>query len=350
MLWTNDDRPIAANLARDTLATREMAEERWEAMRSYGRIEDRITWLPLDAVRIGLRENNPEQEKWNGRVLTSMARSDMLRLVGFRRDDDGRMWIGVNLLRHDLSAGGAWEAVERMRAANRDASAVSLRGVLDFAESGAICENLERSYTIHDPERLTDMLIATRMCGGCAGCSPPGLPVVLPFLIPPPATSGAPDGARPPIRDLAKGEPGLAMAVQHADDGWPRDYGRLIEGAPACGIRQIFATTKVLAQRQVVRGLRNAVARYGVDAAFVTDLGEDPFEAIRHAHRLPSLLLYDPTNLATTSSPCSPHCPRRPVSLWRRWFRLRRPRGSVLHDGGRTAPRRADRGAARRGV
>ena len=44
----------------------------------------------------------------------------------------------------------------------------------------------------------------------------------------------------------------------------------------------------------VVRGLRNAVARYGVDAAFVTDLGEDPFEAIRHAHRLPSLLLFDP--------------------------------------------------------
>ena len=148
-------------------------------MRSYGRIEDRITWLPLDAVRIGLRENNPEQEKWNGRVLTSMARSDMLRLVGFRRDDDGRMWIGVNLLRHDLSAGGAWEAVERMRAANRDASAVSLRGVLDFA---GVRSDLRKPGTLlHDPrsrapDRHAD---CDENVWRGAGCSPPGLPVVL---------------------------------------------------------------------------------------------------------------------------------------------------------------------------
>jgi len=296
MLWTHDDESVARALSEESLVTVDMARKRWRTMIVDSASEDRTIWLPMDALRMKLLRHSRANEEWNTRTLASMARSELLRLVGARRVDDRSLELGVELLRSDLESETAWDGFDRMRQESRVASRDSLNQVLAFARGGGICDALRDAYSVHSPERITADLVAHQACGGCAACSPPGLVPTLP--LPLPFASVAPaEGADAPQQNLTAlpTTDGAVLALQHGTADWPRTYRRLIESAGARGIRQIVTTPAVLAQRDVERGLRNAVSSYGVNAPFVTQLAEDPLGDLAYAARVTTLLLLAPT-------------------------------------------------------
>jgi hypothetical protein len=259
-------------------------------MHRDGTPENGVLWLSMTALRIGLMWDSPENERWNARTLTSMARAGMLRLVGTRRSDDQTLELGVVLLRHDLETDAAWADFESMRAETAADSAANLGRVLKFAEGEGICYALQEAYSVYDPEHITADLVAHHVCGGCAACLPPGLAPTLPLPIP--STQGW-DTPADSFTTLV-GEPGVALCLEQQDSLWPRRLARLIEAASSAGVRQLIATSPVLGQAEVQRAIRTTVAVHGSKAPFVTRLPDTGWEHVNYLSRVPSLLLVDP--------------------------------------------------------
>ncbi len=289
LLWTSDDQSVAESLSTKRIIGVPLARQRWSAMLKTARLEEGIEWVDAEVLRIGLFEESSENEKWNSRTLASMARTGLIRLVGFRRSDDGRTAIGVQLVRHDLAAEPPWTRFEAMRMRSRRASETSLQMVLEIARGGGVCDALEELYSVQDPERLTADLVAHHTCGGCPGCAPPRLVPTPPLPIPTRRRSVV-DGR---LHRLA-GEKGVVLALQPPTPNWARSYASLIQPASAAGVHHLICTETVLRAREVARALRQVVASERMTAPLTTVLGCDPEDDLAYLTDDPTLLLLSP--------------------------------------------------------
>ena len=289
LLWTKEDEGVARSLSADRVISVDLARKRWAAMNRSAEREDDTLWIPLRALRIGLDDDSDENERWNSRTLSSMARAGFIRLVGSRRDDEQGSAIGVLCLRGDLETDEPWEVFEAMRNAIQSRNRNSLGAVRNVAKSGRVCDALLPAYTVQNPGRMTAALVAHDTCGGCKACSPPRPEPVAPLCVDRPT---APTETAPSVAALLD-DSGCAFAVSTADRGSGRDLGRLIATGVDVGIRQVVVDESVAALRPVKRALEDAVLRYSLAAPLLTVLSEPPGDCadLDSLPRVPSLLL-----------------------------------------------------------
>jgi hypothetical protein len=292
LLWTGSDQDTARSLSDHRVIGVPLARERWAAMRRAAHTEGDTTWVPLRALRIGLREETDENERWNSRTLASMARAGFIELVGSRREE-AATFIGVHVRRGDLGADAAWQEFEAMRRRVRDDSRHSLERVVRLAIDGRVCEALVPVYTVQDPKRLTADLVVHDTCGGCAFCFPPRPVPVAPLPVDRPGA----DPAVPTALDkLPRQEERVSFAVVDDDSRWRRDAGRLITTASRGGIRQLVGAKSSLQLVTVQRALDELVSSIGTAAPLVTEIPSPPGgdDGLEWLPLVPTLLLLDP--------------------------------------------------------
>ncbi len=289
MLWTHSDAAVARSVGTVKLIGVQRARQHWQGMVRDAETRDGLLWIPLASLRIGLIEHSDENERWNSRTLSSMARAGFIQLVGTTRTEANSVMIAVRLLRHDLEAFQAWEDFEQMRQRTYQGVNERLQAVLQVAHTGHVCVALEALYTFVAPDVLSQPITAHYACGGCAACHS-DCPVPTPPLpLRPSPVARAPT---PELDQLT--EPlGAAIAVSDGDPGWEREYGRLVVAAHRLGVRSLVCPQSVRQAREITRALRDLVLSVALDAPLLTELSE----ALNEPEYLPStptLLLLDP--------------------------------------------------------
>jgi len=162
-------------------------------MRSMGngRIELRIDVAP-GGVGEDLDMVGERNADWNARVLTVMARSGMVRLVGQRREQEtDKTFIVVQTLIEGLDNREAWESFEQLRHDIRENNRESLAAMLKYLKGKTCPQELLRScYTITWNGQTH---VPSRDCGGCPTCGARPLGVAPPIDFPVPVMPwGAP--------------------------------------------------------------------------------------------------------------------------------------------------------------
>jgi ATP-dependent DNA helicase RecQ len=289
MLWTRSDAELARRVGAVKLIGVDLARKHWRGMVRDAESRDGLLWIPLASLRIGLIERSDENERWNSRTLSSMARAGFIQLVGTTRSEGNGVMIAVRLLRHDLEAVQTWDDFEQMRQRTYQGVNERLQAVLQVARSGHVCDALEALYTFVAPDVLPQPITAHYACGGCAACQPPRPVPTPPLPLRPIRVARA---ATPELDQLTELS-GAAIAVSDARPDWARDYGRLVEAAHRLGVRSLVCPPSVRHAREVSRALRDLVLSASLDAPLLTELSE----ALNEPEYLPSaptLLLLDP--------------------------------------------------------
>jgi superfamily II DNA/RNA helicase len=292
MLWTRTDEEVADHVSADRLIDVPLGRQRWDAMRRESQFVDGIMWVPLNALRIGLPEHSEQNERWNSRTLSAMARSGFIRLVGAKRSD-GRDLLGVETLRDDLAAAATWDEFKTIRQQSMTLTHRRLEAVKRIATTGEVCDVLREIYTVHAPSEITADLVAHQVCGGCAACAPPR-PVPtppLPIAHPP----GDPDAA-PCLRGLADPS-GVVIAVSDGAGNWRRDFRRLLSVAHEAGVKQLICPEEIARGRDLETALDGFVSREGTSAPLLTLLPIRMWDGLEYLPDVPALLLLDPREI-----------------------------------------------------
>ena len=290
MIWTPSDADLARRVGEVKLIGVKRAREHWQGMLRDAETRDALLWIPLASLRIGLIERSDENERWNSRTLSSMARAGFIQLVGTTRTDAHGVQIAVRLLRHDLEALKTWEEdFEQMRQRTYQGVKERFQAVLQVARTGHVCDALEALYTFAAPDVVQQPITAHYACGGCAACHP-DRPVPTPPL--PLRPSRVARAATPELDRLTEPS-GAAIAVSGAEPGWARDYARLVVAAHQLGVRSLVCPPTVGQAREVNHALRDLVLRGALDAPLLTELSEAVNEA-EYLPTTPTLLLLDP--------------------------------------------------------
>jgi superfamily II DNA helicase RecQ len=290
MLWTPSDADVARSVGKVKLIGVELARKHWQGMLRDAETRDELLWVPLSSLRIGLPERSDENERWNSRTLSSMARAGFIQLVGTTRTEAHGVVLAIRLLRHDLEAPNTWDAFEQMRKRTYQGVEERLEAVLEVARTGHVCDALEALYTFVAPSVLPQPITAHYACGGCAACRF-DCPVPTPPLPLRPGRVGrAPTTS---CLDQLTEPSGKAIAVSGANSGWERDYGRLVVAAHRLGVRSLVCPPSVRQAREVRRAMRDLVLSAGLDAPLLTELSEALNEP-EYLPSMPTLLLLDP--------------------------------------------------------
>lgn len=324
LLWEPEDIDVATALNEEKLITVALARDRWAAMIAASAEEAGIVWVPLDALRIGLLDPSQENKKWNARTLALMARTGLVTIIGARHDD-GRHFIGVRLLRHDLRAGGAWSQVEAFRAASRLNRRQQLERVLGIANGAPVCEEFRETYDVGPSARRTALLVVDDACGGCAGCREQGgpLPATPPLTVPPPPVD---DPLPEELRGFVQGRE-FVLVTDDGGEAWERRYARAIGYLCRLGIRHVVCSPSLASLRPVARQFDELVLELGLSAPMWTEPAE-LLEGSATLAALPTLLLIGPTEardaanrlLLTSRALPRPHIAVLPAGLksWER--------------------------------
>jgi superfamily II DNA helicase RecQ len=289
MLWTPSDADVARRVGEVKLIGVTRARQHWQGMLRDAEARDGLRWIPLASLRIGLIEHSDENERWNSRTLSSMARAGFIELVGTTRTEANGVLIAARLLRHDLEALQAWEDFERMRQRTYQGVKEQLQAVGQVARTGRVCDALEALYSFVAPDALPQAITAHYACGGCAACHP-DCPVATPPLpLRPTRVARAPT---PGLNQLTE-RSGAAIAVSDGGPGWARDYGRLIAATHRLGVRSLVCPPTVGQAQEVRRALRDLVLSAALDAPLLTGLSEALNEP-EYLPWAPTLLLFDP--------------------------------------------------------
>lgn len=293
MLWTRQDEDVAASLNEARLITVPRARQRWQAMKALAREDGDTTWLPLDALRIGLFEESDENRRWNSRTLAAMSRAGMVSLTGSKRDGE-RTLIGARLLRHDLELDTAWGQMEIMRQRTRSARRAQLQSVRTIARGGSVCDQLAATYTVSSTGAITTPLTVEEACGGCAGCqgSYNNWLMYHPLPLPPPNLE---EDLPPRISMIMRGR-AFVPILDAADGHWQRRYALALGALSRAGVRHLVCRRGLTAERPIRRALLEVVAELGALAPMVTDPTEFLDPTLRLAD-LPVLILVDPEHL-----------------------------------------------------
>lgn len=289
MLWTSSDADVARRVGEVKLIGVMRARQHWQGMVRDAEARDGLLWIPLASLRIGLIERSEENERWNSRTLSSMARAGFVQLVGTTRSEANGVVIAVRLVRHDLEAIQTWEDFEQMRSRAYQAVKERLQAVMQVARTGKVCDALEALYTFVAPGVLAQPITAHYACGGCAACHP-DCPVPTPPLpLRPIRVARAPT----PELDQLTDPSGAAIAVGDGGPTWARDYGRLVVAAHRLGVRSLVCPRRAREAIEVRRALRELVLSVALDSPFVTELSEALNEP-EYLPLVPTLLLLDP--------------------------------------------------------
>ena len=289
MLWTPSDVDVARKVGQIKLIGVELARKHWQGMLRDAETRDELLWIPLASLRIGLPERSDENERWNSRTLSSMARAGFIQLVGTTRVEAKGVVIAVRLLRHDLEAPQSWKDFQDMRQRTYQGVNERLEAVLQVARTGHVCDALEALYTFVAPDVLPQPITAHYACGGCAACNPERPVPTPPLPIRPNRVARTPT---PKLDELTEPS-GALIAVSDASPGWARDYGRLVVAAHRLGVRSLVCPPTVGQAREVNRALGDLVLSAALDAPLLTEFSE----ALNEPEYLPSaptLLLLDP--------------------------------------------------------
>ena len=229
--------------------------------------DERVLWVPLTALRIGLPNHSGENERWNSRTLSSLALAGFLDLVGLREDDE-RAWVGVRARRRDLGAPATWKEFADVRArrlADRKATLATIRQV---ARDGRVCEALVQHYSARDAPALAALEVQLQ-CGGCRACAPPRLPATLPMPLPL-APVAADDGSA--LNRVTTTEHAFCDAVDNANFG--RSAASFLETLFGLGVRQVVLDRALLDDRRIRRVLTGEVRQRPGDPLFVEAIDE----------------------------------------------------------------------------
>ena len=264
------DERTALAVGTEILIGPHLGRERWEALVRAAEVDDtdeRVLWVPLTALRIGLPNHSGENERWNSRTLSSLALAGFLDLVGLREDDE-RAWVGVRARRHDLGAPATWKEFDGVRTRRLSDRAATLARMKQVARDGRVCEALVQHYSARDAPALGALEVQLQ-CGGCRACAPPRLPPTLPMPLPIAAVA-ADDGSA--LRRVTTTE--LAFCDAEGPD-FERSAARFLQAALFRGVRQVVLDRTLLDSRRIRRGLAEEVRRRPGDPLFVEAI-DDP--------------------------------------------------------------------------
>lgn len=297
LLWTPADEDIARSLNENKLITTELARQRWQAMRARATEVDDTLSIPLNALRIGLLDDSEENEKWNARTLSLMARSGLLRMSGVRRIEEGAAATQVatiRLLRHDLSVEAGWQSFNETRSQTLVSRRQQLQAMRMIANGGPVCDALRDVYTVEQSATLTATLLPDDSCGGCPGCRSFRnlLAVATPSVIPPPPVPSGVLSARV-RRVLQQGSTLLVSSTQ--DEMIDRQYGIAITELCRGGVRHLICSRRVASGRAVARSLATLVLE-GLQAAPLVTTIEEFADGRPQLAPLATLVIVEPTD------------------------------------------------------
>jgi ATP-dependent DNA helicase RecQ len=181
VVWTDDDWRPAAAMASPTFIGIDRGLQRWKAMffddhrmvLGDDRYTLRVTQPPgTNSGDIDM--DNEENEKWNRRTLTLMARAGLIEVGGDRDEQDGegtkadsRDTMTIRVLRSGLDRIETWQAhVEGRRQELSRNYKKNVHGMKEILKAGRCV-----SYVLQDCYRSERYEVpVVRACGGCAYC------------------------------------------------------------------------------------------------------------------------------------------------------------------------------------
>ena len=132
----DDDEALARRLASGSWITREKAQKRWQAIRTWGETNGGLKWadsrkrmtVNLDAVREGLPgESSDYNRLWNMSVLNLLQRAGVIEITGVSAPDKEIVSWQVDILHDSVLRDGPaqdalWDEIEEFRTAEQSAA------------------------------------------------------------------------------------------------------------------------------------------------------------------------------------------------------------------------------------
>lgn len=184
-LWTeghdDDDATDAFSMAVGDWLTQGKAEERWVALRERAHSSwagaDRLLTVSLDAApeRLG-RHTGALNRRWNRSLLNLMQRAGTLRVEAVDDESDVPVWSFIlkddRLLKDDLEAASAWEAIFAIRHAEQGEAKAEHHRFLVLMRGRASAAKclLTGAFGLIEPE-----VWGVPPCGRCPACRRAGV-------------------------------------------------------------------------------------------------------------------------------------------------------------------------------